>query len=994
MQINKNSPLSLRRNLLMLAVAAVVSGGVGSVKAQEDKSDEGKALETVVVTGSRIAREGFITPSPVTAITAEEIRATGALTVSDLLNSLPALQNTFSLGNSSRFIGTVGLGLLDLRGLGTARTLVLVNGRRHVGASPGSSAVDVNTIPVEWIERVEVITGGASAVYGADAVAGVVNFILKKKFDGFEVRGQHGQASEGGFDRSFVSFTGGKSFADDRGTAAFSIEYSNQDRFVLSDREIGRRFQVSIPNPSFDATRPPSQDNPQRVFTGPGGNRTSSYGGRFLVGGVAYLFDPNGSFRRQRLDGVVDGTTCVNCDFLDLNGVADLQPALNRFSINTMFNFDLDDNNRFYFEGKYTSNKSDFLGQPSFDSLGNLAGTSGGLQILLTNPLVSPELRQLHQAAGLDRVRIARFNVDAGQRGEEVERQTTRVAMGLEGDFGDSWSYDVSAVYGQTTADRVNLANRINERFQAGLDVTRTAAGALACRTTVDPTAINPHTGLVYSTLARTGCVPFSIFGDGAISEEASNWFNARGLNEAKLTQSVFSASVSNPALFETWAGSAGFAAGAEYRKETSVENTDPLAALGLTFLNAIPSENGDYAVKEVYTEFSLPLLSQLPGVELLTFDVAGRYSDYNTIGSTGTWRVGLDWTIIPSLRARGTLAQSVRAPGIGELFGPQSQNFATINDPCESRTNRGNSIANSGNPTLRAANCAALGVPVGFQDNFSANRPGLSGGNPDLLEEEGRTTSLGMVWQPEFVAGLGLSIDWWKIHLTDAIGAVTAQTNANRCVDAPGGIDNPFCRSIVRAGPTGFVDSSGRTFGPYEIFTWTALNENLSRLEREGVDLEADYKFELFGGNANLRFLGTKLLKVRTFAFQDFPNEFTEALTTEGSPRWRANLTASYKHGGWRGSWDMRHVDGMLRVALESFQTNPGQISPIMNGSHTYHDLQLGYTFGESGLDTYLGIDNAFDKDPPIARFGRAAGDSLYDNLGRFVYAGLTYKF
>jgi outer membrane receptor protein involved in Fe transport len=418
------------------------------------------------------------------------------------------------------------------------------------------------------------------------------------------------------------------------------------------------------------------------------------------------------------------------------------------------------------------------------------------------------------------------------------------------------------------------------------------------------------------------------------------------------------------------------------------------LAAAGLTFLNAIPSRKGDYSTQDVFAELSVPVLADLPGAELVTVDLAARYSDYNTIGSTDTWRLGLDWTVFSSLRARATLAQSVRAPGIGELFNPQSQNFAFINDPCDSRANRANSIPNAPNPAVRAANCAALGVPANFQDNVSANRPGLSGGNPDLAPEQGRTTSFGLVWQPEFVDGLGISTDWWKIDLTDAIGSVTAQTNATRCVDAPGGIDNAFCRSIFRAGPQGFTDASGRAWGPFEIFTWTAFAENLARSVREGVDLEIDYRREIFGGDAGFRFVGTKLMKSREFAFQDFPDEFTEFVTTVTDPRWKANLATTYKWGNWSGSWDMRYVDGNLRVGVLSANNNPGQINPLRNGSYTYHDLNVGYDFKDLGLNVYVGIDNVFDKEPPVGYFGAGVGDALYDNVGRFMYMGATYKF
>ncbi|HEY4555224.1 MAG TPA: TonB-dependent receptor, partial [Lysobacter sp.] len=734
--------------MLPLAGSAVAQSAPGSA----DSSDQAAtSLDKVTVTGTRIAREGFVTPSPVTAISAEEIRATGAVNIGDLMTELPQLTPTYTLGNSTRFIGTAGLGLLDLRGLGTARTLVLVNGRRHVGSSPGTTAVDVNTIPVEWIERVEVITGGASAVYGADAVAGVVNFIMKKSFNGYEARAQTGKAAEGDFDRSFASFSAGSDFADGRGNAAIAMEYSTQARFGRGDREIGRQFLVSTPNPNYDPSRPSSQENPQNIFTGPGGNHSISYGGTFTIGAFdfrnpatyrnRYVFNPDGTFRQNRYSGtVISNTSCVDCDFADLNSVADLQPQFDRFSINTIFNFDLNEDHRLFFEGKYSKTESEFFGQPTFDQ---------PIRILRDNAYVSPELRALMGTA--TQLQVSRFNVDAGRRGENVERQTSRFVAGIDGYFGD-WNYEVAANYGQTTIDRLNLNNRINERWHAGLDAVRDASGRIVCRASIDPTAINPHTGARYSSFAVAGCVPFSVFGNGAVSPEAAAWFNTNSLNTSKLEQTVVSASVANSNLFSLPAGDVGFAGGVEYRKETSRENTDPLAALGLTFLNAIASRGGEYDVREVFAETSIPLLADLPGVERLAVDLAGRYSDYSSIGSTNTWNIGIDWTIIPSLRFRATNAQAVRAPSIGELYNPQSQNFATINDPCNYLSTNPNRPNTAKDPALRQANCSALGVPVGWIDTYSANRPGLSGGNPNLDPETADSVSIGFVWQPEFI--------------------------------------------------------------------------------------------------------------------------------------------------------------------------------------------------------------------------------------------------
>lgn len=991
------SPLKPARRKLTLAVVACLLPVSGSVFAQEEgSSGPTTELDRINVTGSRIAREGFITPSPVTAVTAEEIRATGAVNIGELMTKLPQLTPSYTLGNSTRFIGTAGLGLMDLRGMGTSRTLVLVNGRRHVGASPGSTSVDVNTIPVEWIERVEVITGGASAVYGADAVAGVVNFIMKKSFDGMELRGQRGSASEGGFGRSFISFSGGGEFADGRGNAAIAIEHSEQDRFGRGSRSIGRQFRVSVPNPDFDPSQPPSERNPETIISGPGGNHSISYGGTFTLGpfdfrdpstwGNRYIFNPDGTFRPNRYDGVVvSNTSCVDCDFADLNYVADLEPSFERSSVNAIANFDLTENHRLFFEGKYTKTESNFYGQPAFDQ---------PIGIQRDNAYISPELGALMDANGTDLLLVSRFNVDAGRRGELVDRKTSRVVFGLEGWLGNDWSYETSFNYGETSISRLNLNNRINDRWHAGLDAVRDADGTIRCRVDVDPDAINPHTGLPYNSFARTGCVPFSVFGNGAVSPEAAAWFNTNSLNSSKLKQTVFSASFSNNSLFSLPAGDVGFAGGFEYRKEESQENTDPLAALGLTFLNAIASRGGQYDVREAFVETTIPLLADLPGARRLSLDLAGRFSDYSTIGSTKTWNIGLDWQILDSLRFRATNARAVRAPSIADLFNPQSQNFATINDPCNTLPTNPNRPDTAADPDLRRANCAALGIPSDWIDTFSANRPGVSGGNPNLDPESADSVSFGFVWQPEFVEGLGVSMDYWRVTLHDAIGAVTAQTNATRCVDAPGGIDNQFCNMILRAPASGFTDGQGRQFPAYSIYQWTAINENLAKSRRAGVDFEVDYRFGFAGGDAVLRLVGTRLIQSREWAFQDFPDEYREWVTYFTDPRYRANLDASYRNGDWNATWSVNYMHHTLRVAPDSYAANPGSQSPIWNGRYFYHNAQIGYTFPDSGINVYLGANNLFDKDPPLNYFGADAGQAFYDSVGRFVYLGATYKF
>ena len=487
-------------------------------------------------------------------------------------------------------------------------------------------------------------------------------------------------------------------------------------------------------------------------------------------------------------------------------------------------------------------------------------------------------------------------------------------------------------------------------------------------------------------------CVPFSIFGDGAISAQASNWFNVHSPDFVRLTQQVFSASINSPALFTLSAGDVGFAAGIEYRKEKSMRKVDPLVAAGETFMNTFVGSGGQYSVKEVFTELSIPLLSDKPLIERLSVDLAGRYSKYSTAGSTKTWNIGLDWALNSQFRVRSTYAQAVRAPNIGELFSPQSQNYANVSDPCNYAATNPSRPDTAKDVALRQANCAALGIPVGWEDTSNPSTPGLSGGNPSLIPETARSFSAGFVWQPEFIEGFGLSVDYWRINLVNAIGSVNATTNAERCVDHPGGINNKYCGFIQRAPANGIVHY-GTQYPEHSIYSWVAISENLSRSRRVGIDVEMDYRFDLAGGKFISRFVGTRLLQSRGWTFQDFPHEFDEYLTSVSAPRWRASLDLKYNYGNFRTSWNMNYVHRNLRVEPKSYQSNPGQASPIRNGSHVVHNVQFGYGL-QNGLDLSLGINNVFNKNPPVNYFGTGTSSALYESLGRYAYVGLNYKF
>ncbi|UJB19373.1 MULTISPECIES: TonB-dependent receptor domain-containing protein [Lysobacter] len=975
----------MNRKLLTTAVCTALVSAVAPAYAQQanaaSNEDSITKIEAVTVTGSRISNPNVVSPAPVSVLTAEDIKATGAVNIGDLLTTMPQLATTFTMGNSGRFIGTAGVAMQDLRNLGTARTLVLVNGRRMVGASAGTSAVDTNLIPADWVERVEVITGGASAVYGADAVSGVVNFILKKKYEGANAHVQIGDSQHGGFKERLFSFTAGTNFADDRGNVAISVEHSQQDPLWFPDR-FGRQNYATVltPGGAYDGLLLPNSRN--YIYT-TGGAFSTAFDSRGnpdpRVPSQRYVFNPDGSVRKQRFDGIYDNrNNCQDCEGLT-NNETQLQPDYKRTTVSSVASFDLSQDHRLYFEGMYSKVASKSYGSAAF------AGANNYHIIEKDNAYIRPDLAAL--TADMDYIRITRDDLDSGLRGEDTERQTARLVFGIEGAaFGSEsgWLYDASVNYGRTQERRRNLNNRIMERFYAGLDaVVDPSSGQIVCRSKIDPTHVNEayynNTGTpdgIISPEVAASCIPFSIFGDGAINPAAREWFNATTISKARLTQFVAGGSLTNNNLFDLPAGPISFGAGVEYRRETSETNNDPLDISGQTFLNAIPSARGSYNVREVWTEVAVPLLHDIPLIKSLTVGAAARYSKYDTIGSTRAWRYNLDWAINDSLRIRGNMSAAVRAPNIDELFGGQSQNFGIVDDPCDPTE-----IPNGKDPAVRARNCAALGLPADFIDRIGSSNEGLQGSNPDLDPETGRSWTAGFVFTPTFLEGFGFNVDYWKIRIENAISAPSFQETADHCVDSPSGIDNIYCRNAQR-----------RADGQLEFLT--SINQNISLIETDGVDIAAYYTHDLWGGRMRWDLNATKVLSYDDYPFQEDPEDNIDRLKTLGYPEWKATLRAGYSRDNWDVNWSTRFASGGLRVSNESYASNPKQTNVSWAGSGVFHDMRGSYTFKDTGLQIYGGVTNVFDSDPPVNLFGTGFGSGLYDQIGRAYYVGLNYKF
>ncbi|GAA5187540.1 TonB-dependent receptor [Ferrimonas gelatinilytica] len=931
-----------------VALFAGVASASGTAWAEEQTNSN---IERVEVTGSRILREGAIAPSPVTVISAETLAKTGAVNLGEVLNELPALGNTLSLSNSGNYIGTAGLNMLDLRNMGTSRTLVLVDGKRHVASSPGSAAVDINTIPTEWLESVEIITGGASAVYGADAVTGVVNFRLKREITGLSVSATGGTAEDSDYNNQRYTFSYGSNFNGDKGNAAISVEHNRQSSLGMLERD-----RTAVSWTSFNNGRDADTVISLLPNAGYWGITNAGVVGVWDPLGRPYTFDENGNARPVEFGDNTNGLKCEGpCDYINLRQWEELQPEFDRTTANFKVNYQLTDDLNGYFQAKWSETNAKTEGQPAF--------FFGSIALMRDNAFIGDDLGQLMDDAGAPYLVMSRFLSDVGPRIEENERTTQRYVLGVEGIIAQDWDLDAYALYGETDLTRSNLNDVIIDNFYNSIDAVDDGNGNIVCRD---------------ADAQAEGCIATSLFGHGAINDAAADYFTRTTVGKATIEQYVAGASVSNGALFELPAGYAGSAFGIEYRKEKSATKEDPFAAEGNTFFNAIQSESGDFDVKEIYAELSLPLISDVLLFDELVLDGAVRYADYSTIGDATSWKVGLDWTLFSDLRFRSTLSTALRAPNIGELFGAQSQNFFRVDDSCKA-----SNLADltEEQRAIRGANCAALGVPADFDSDYdSATLSGLSGGNPELDPEESDSFTVGFVYQPGYVDGLSFTVDYWDIEIEDAIAYIGAQDIIDRCVDSPSGINNQYCGLITR-------DPSN-----FEITNIVQTMQNVAKQEASGVDFEIGYDTGIGRGDFTSSLIGTYLIERNEYPFQDDNNEVEEYAGTVGESKWQGLLNLGYAIDGWGVNWKTRYLSDVDLYTKQFRENYDKPYSNIMKyGSYAVSDVQFGYTF-DMGLSIDLGVDNVFDRDLPANTTGTGTGSAAYDNIGRFYYLSLRY--
>ncbi|MEO5865781.1 MAG: TonB-dependent receptor [Sphingomonas sp.] len=996
-------------------------------------ADDGTAI---VVTGSRIASPTLSSASPLQIVDARDLKESGQLNVQNVLQENPAVSAvpTFSRTNTNFLTAGAGIASVDLRNLGTARTLVLINGHRTVSGVPGSNIVDLNNIPTPFIERVEVLTGGASSVYGSDAVAGVVNIIYRNNFEGLQLDGQSGITEKGDGATKSVSVMMGHNFDDGRGNITAYIGYDKEDGVYSSDR--GRSavdqnacYQVAD-SAGGCATEVGNGDN-SRLFEAyrpffssfnPGGTITFGNLSRTIgAGGTLNIVNTNGLVHNN--DGV--SATVRGCTTADpCHPTAENATGFNRSAFRTIAvpverylgafrgNYAITDHINASIEGNFAKTSSTQLIEPFAFQTSGVNGTSpnacipgqavracGGFQpiqslvngVIINNPFVPAFI--LANATdrtgdGLKDISFTRRLADFGPRTFTAQRTSYRFLAGLNGDVFGNFKWDAFYTYGQTIESQVGSGQVNLASFANALEVIPGPNGPQCA----DPVA------------RAQGCQPANIFGGpGSISAAAVNYIQAGQTRNVNIQQIVSGASISGN-LFQLWDGPLGIAAGVEYRKESSSQVSDPLTTAGLNGGNATAPTAGSFNVKEAYAELAIPLLVNRPFFNTLAVRAAGRVSNYSlsAVGTVYSYNGSVEYAPIPDIRFRAVEARATRAPNIGELFGGRSQTFPTgLTDPCVGVTLTSTTAASAAcraNPGV-LNNIAANGGTFAVNQSDLQGISGFNSGNPNLKQETGDTFTVGAVINPRSVHVLrnfALTVDYFNIRIKNQIAAFGRQTILNNCYAATP--DPAFCALITRRANAEGPNSPGSL----QFINATAAN--LGSFKTTGLDVTLSYRQALSDWGLGRGTLTTKLAYTRLF-YLDTPGETDAAgkpinlAGEEGSPWDRASGNISYndKNFGFtlRGNFIGRSYlpysfTGVLAGADASYRIK----------SRFTLDSQIRFTPGDH-YEFFVGGFNLTNSPTPLLISG-LPGDNTgtetdagtYDPIGRRFYAGARIKF
>lgn len=719
----------------MSAASPTQSTGDGSTTPRST-TDKTSSADDIVVTGSRIVRNGAQSPTPLTLVTAEDLRDSAKTNVADAINELPAVANSVTPRTANIAVGggIQGANFLNLRNLGISRTLVLLDGRRVVPATT-FGAVDVNLLPTGLIKRVDVVTGGASATYGADAVAGVVNFVLDTKYEGIKGDIQAGVTSRGDAASRAGSLTFGTAFAGGRGHLVANAQYSENDGVFFRDRSFGNNSQI-INNPAFTATN----GQPRRTIITGAGLSVGTPGGLIVAGPLrGTQFGPNGEPLPFTF-GVTSGALTVSPDAYDPSRDAQLLSPLKQGTVFGRVSYDLSDAFTVFGEASYGKSIVDQTIIPYF-RLGNIVVRSD-------NAFIDPVTRARLAAAGAATFAFGKINFSLGPVTPRNVRESQRYVAGANGRFGGDWNWNAYYEHGQVDVDNSASNNPIISRYNLAADAVAGPNGTIVCRSTL--------------TSPTNGCVPYNLFGTQPASPALLAYVTGTARQRSKLTQDVVEASLSG-ALFDLPAGPLSVAIGGQYRREKASADADAISLTNDFFVGNYKPLNGRVSVKEAFGELNVPVLKDSALGSLLTLNGAVRLTDYSTSGTVTTWKAGFVYEPVPDIRVRLTRSRDIRAPNINDLFLGGQFNSIPVLDPAN-------------NNTL---------VQVLTR----------SAGNLNLDPEFASTLTGGVVLAPRFLPGLSLSVDYYDVKIRGAIGSIAPQDIVNRCAAG----ETSFCGFIAR---------------------------------------------------------------------------------------------------------------------------------------------------------------------------------------------------
>ena len=951
-----------RKHPLAAAIGSVaLASSIGSIALPQVAAAEEAQLEEVVVTGSRIRRADFEANAPVATLGSDQIELTATVNTEQLLNTMP--QMVPGLDRTSNNPGN-GTATVNLRGLGSNRTLVLLNGTRAVPTTQGGT-VDINNIPTSLIERVEVLTGGASAVYGSDALAGVVNFILKDDFEGVELNFNSEQTEEGDAELNSLDITIGGNFADGRGNVVLNAQYTDREDLFQGDRSFSTFAQFD----DVDGDGNPilidggSSGVPgTSIFSGALGDFSDSFG---------ITFDPSGS-ARPFLTGETN-------DFYNYAPVNYIQLPQTRFQANAMGHFEITENIEVYGRMMFTQSKvpQQLAPTPIFQP---------GSQFTLDgNPFLPAATQQLLSDAfgdgedtdgdGIDDTGTAfvrRRLVEVGPRVSDNKYINFQILAGIRGEIGDTgWYFDAYVSEGEVSSSETQLGNVNRDRFRQALllDLDADPTGGTCADTAANGSTI--------------GCSPMNIFGAGNISEDAAAFLRTAVASEGEFEQRVWAGSASGD-LFDLPAGPVSAAFGFErIELRADFRPSQDLAAGTIAGFNGSPATGGAYDSDAFFGELLVPVLKDLPLIESLDLELAYRTTDYSTVGSVDNYKIAGSWQVVPQVRVRGGFNTAIRAASIAELFAPQSEGFPGATDPC----------AAEGNPTAAvAAICTATGVPADVVgsvaiDPAAGQIRGLFGGNPNLAEEEADTFTLGVVVEPDwFVDDLTVSLDYFDIEIDGLIAAFGGGVNniLATCYDPDdpaGGAGSQFCNAVNRR-PDGTIDFV------------EATSQNIAQRTLKGFDLIAAYNTEIFGGDLAVNYVATY-----TTESESVPFPGADPIVCEGNfgldcgeplPEYKHRMTVGWSQEKLTTQLSWRYIG-----EVDDDDDETVYFTETISGTN-YFDLVAAYSFTDN-YRVSVGVDNLFDENPPILGDNQEQANTYpatYDVFGRTYFVRASASF